>query len=74
MQSKFLYVLFYSIRWIQGYYSEGKSIEVYIDFVDISPEHALEELVRITGEPPEKFKVKENEPVEYQSMKFAAII
>ena len=57
----FLLFLFCSIPWVIGYFSQGKSIEVYVDFDEICEEEALAQLMRDTGERPEKYHIKQNE-------------
>lgn len=47
--------------WVQGYYSTGKSIEVYVNLGNLDPREVAIQLARETGAPVEKFKVKEND-------------
>ena len=53
--------IYYSIDWVQGYYSEGHSIEVYVDFSFISEDVAMKELVVRTGASRDKFHLRQSD-------------
>lgn len=50
--------LIFRLPYVQGYYSEGRSIQVFVDADTLDQAWLLSELQNQTGQPPSKFHIR----------------
>ena len=53
----------FRIPWVMGYHSEGRSISIYADLDGRDIEEMHQELIDVTHQPREKFKLRQNAPL-----------